>query len=299
MCTGSLFVRAQLVAQAALVVLAVGRAAPAEAAHAEKQERPTDALQALVRELTALQVEVNKEDTRWQEQKAHLETTLSLLEKEKAQLDRDLASAKAEADVTQTERERLVGEIDKAEALLRATDGSVRQSGRRLLRSVEGLPEPLKKPLAAGAARVRDALFGEAGGRSVAERLQLVTAFAADLDRIMSSVHAVKQVLDMPGDERREADVLYVGSAIGYYVFPSEDHAGILMPGPEGWEVSPRDDLAPSVSRALAVFRKEKPAALVKLPMPPGESAPLEVRETTRSDSQAPQGRDDRPGKER
>jgi len=253
---------------AVVAITHVSRAAGA--LHGSRQ-RPTDALQGLVKELIALQVEAKSEDTRWREEKAHLETTLSLLESEGARLDRDLASAKAKADVNRTERERLAAEIEKTESLLRSTDDFVRNAGGRLLKSFEGLPAPLRKPLADGASRVRDALSARTKGRGVAKRLQLVIAFAADLDRTLSSVHAVKQVIDAPGGERREADVLYVGGAVGYYVFPGEDQAGILVRGPKGWGVSPRNDISRAVRRALAIFRKESVAALVELPVPPGD----------------------------
>jgi len=294
---GSLSASARIPARVAFAVFATvvvaAPAARAAGAQSEARQRPTETLQGLVRELVALQVEAKGEDTRWREEKAHLDTTLSLLDSEGARLERNLASARAEADVNRTERERLTAEIEKAESLLRATDGSVRGAGKRLLRTFESLPVPLRKPLADGASRMRDALSAETKGRGVAERLQLVIAFAADLDRTLSSVHAVKQVIDAPGGERIEADVLYVGGAVGYYVFPGEDQAGLLLRGPKGWEVSPRNDLAGAVVRALAVFRKETLAALVELPVPPGDDA------ASAPDSPEQDARDKKTGGER
>jgi len=293
---GNLSIRARIPVRAAFAAVAAFVAAVPSARAAGPQpgarQRPTETLQGLVRELVALQVEAKSEDTRWREEKAHLETTLSLLGSEGARLERNLASARAEADVNRTERERLTAEIEKAESLLRSTDEFVRSAGRRLLKTFEGLPAPLRKPLADGASRVRDALSAETKGRGVAKRLQLIIAFAADLDRTLSSVHAVKQVIDAPGGERREADVLYVGGAVGYYVFPGEDQAGLLVRGPKGWGVSPRNDIARAVGRALAIFRKESLAALVELPVPPGDD------NASGAESPERDARDDRTGGE-
>jgi hypothetical protein len=85
-------------------------------------------------------------------------------------------------------------------------------------------------------------------------------------------VHAVKQVLALAGDRPRELDVLYLGSALGYYVVPGEDRAGWVHRGRTGWVVTPNDAMASEVRRALAIHRKEAPAELVRLPLPPEET---------------------------
>ena len=235
-------------------------------------DRPTDTLQALVRQLISLQVEANEEETRWQEEKAHLETTLSLLEKERAKLAPEIASAKARTDAAMTEREQLAETIGNAEAVLENTDIALRANGERLLNSYNALPDSLKKPLVLAADRVRDALFGEARSRTLPYKLRLVSAFAADLNRFLSSVHTVKEVHEVGASDPVEVDVLYIGGAIGYYVSPLELHAGVIVRTSDGWKVVPRNHLATAVRRALAVYRKEEPAALIDLPVLPGEN---------------------------
>lgn len=267
-----------LTAVVAATLLGLTFAALAATSERNKDEQPTETLQGLVKQLIALELELNQEETRWQEQKAHLEAMLSLLKKEQATLGREIAAAKAKADAAGKEQQRLTQSVADTEALLRQTDDSIRLGGKRILTSYERLPEPLKGPLANAAARVRDALANKREAQTVPDRLRVVTAFAADLSRVLGSVHLVKQVLEgYPGwqePEPREVDVLYLGAAIGYYVSPDGLRAGLVVPGPKGWEVGetdPPDVLVPGVRRAMAVFRKEKPATLVKLPIPPGE----------------------------
>ncbi|MHC4501661.1 MAG: DUF3450 family protein [Planctomycetota bacterium] len=258
------------------------------------KESPAETLKDLVGRLIALEVEANEDVTRWQEQKAHLETTLALLEKEKRQLDESLASAERDAGVARTEREALSRSIGEGEATLAAVDEAVERSGKRFLDSSRRCPEPVRALTEKGAAKVRDALYGKSGALTTAERLQLVSAFSQDCRRMLSTVHALKEVVQLPPDaagrpsdgakattagERIEADVLYLGGAIGYFVTPGDRAAGMIVRSAAGWKVVRRNDLAGAVRRALAVFSKESPPALVELPVVAPADRPEKKRE--------------------
>jgi len=254
------------------------------------KERPTETLKDLVGRLIALEVEANEDVTRWEERKAHLETTLALLEKEKRRLDGSLASAERDAGVFRTEREALSRSIGEGEATLAAVDEAVGRSGKRLLDSFRRCPGPVRALTEKGAAKVRDALYGKSDALATAERLQLVSAFTQDCRRMLGTVHALKEVVQLPPDaegrpsdganaataagERIEADVLYLGGAIGYFVTPGDRAAGMIVRSGVGWKVVRRNDLVGAVRRALAVFSKETPPALVELPVvPPADPA--------------------------
>ncbi|MFC1672256.1 DUF3450 family protein [Planctomycetota bacterium] len=241
--------------------------APLSASAGEKP-LPTDTLQGLVTQLVDLTTETNAEETRWKEEKSHLDTTKALLQKENKKLDEEIAATKTEADVAESRRERLAREIHNSSTILERVDGSVRQTAEKLLESYRALPGPLRTTLAGGAARVRNALSANKESLNAADRFRLVAAFASDVNRTLSSIHAVKQMLK-PGDEtEREMDVLYVGGAVGYYVSPDRSQAGVVKREGAEWQCVPRNDLARTISRAFKIFRKEKSAALVKLPLP-------------------------------
>jgi hypothetical protein len=155
------------------------------------------------------------------------------------------------------------------EELLRRVHETVSKSAVRLLKVSDRLPEPLKKPLSAGAVRMADSTSGDAQPGAVPDAVRRVAAFAADLDRILSSFHLVKELLAVP-DGRREVDVLYAGGVMGYYLFPDRRHAGLVVREHAHWRAVARDAMVPRVREAIAVFRKEKPAQLVSLPVPAG-----------------------------
>ncbi len=246
--------------------------------------RNVPALPARVGELIAREVELGEDENRWREEKAHLRTTAALLERERGELDRRLAAAEEKAGRTASERDELSRRIARAGGVLDSVGGAARAAGRRLLVSNESLPGPLGRMLKDGAARLRDAVFGNAGGDAAAAGapglLQLVAAFAADMRRVQASAHAVSQVLDLGDDGRLpvraaartqtgiEVDALYLGAAVGYFVAPGDRAAGVIARDGNTWKVDRRDELAPAVRTALAVRSKERPPALVDLPVP-------------------------------
>ena len=106
-------------------------------------------------------------------------------------------------------------------------------------------------------------------------RLVFRSSGSGELEEVLVAVHGldtVKQMLETGDGERRELDVLYIGGAMGYYVSPDNSQSGLILRGPDGWKVSPRDGLASAVRHAIKVCRKEAPACVVELPVIPGES---------------------------
>jgi hypothetical protein len=58
-----------------------------------------------------------------------------------------------------------------------------------------------------------------------------------------------------------------VGLGAGYFVNDAGDFAGIGSPGANGWEWTPKPEVASQVKEAIRIYRNEHPAALVSLPV--------------------------------
>jgi hypothetical protein len=261
-------VRKRLVARAlAGVPLLLLLAALGPATGQEAPAPTVEQLRGLVRELTALELAASDEETRWRREKAHLLTTRTFLRQERDALDARLATIRADETTAGEERQVLLDRIAAAEARIRAVDAAVRRCAKALLAVHAGLPDPLRTSLRAGAARLRGALATGAGGTETIERLRLVAAFSADLDRTLSTVHATKQILEIEPGDRREVDVLYLGGAVGFWVGPHGRRAGRIVRAEDGWTVVRRDELAETVKRAVAILAKERPAEMVSLPL--------------------------------
>ena len=75
------------------------------------------------------------------------------------------------------------------------------------------------------------------------------------------------EVRKLPDGSSAEVATMYVGLGQAYYVKPNAPVAGVGRPGPEGWVWTAANEVAERVASAIAVFRNEKPAAYVPLPV--------------------------------
>jgi hypothetical protein len=233
----------------------------------------TDVLRSLVRQLIDLQSEQVKEDAAWTEQKSHLEALVFLHEKEVAGLKKREAEVRKAAEDARAERKKVERRITAMEALLSRMRASIRDEASILLDVYGKLPPLLRTPIAGSAARLRDVANRDAKA-AVPERLRVVTAFAASLHSVLRSAHAGKRVVERAGG-RREMDVLFLGGAQGYYVSPDGKRAGLLVRKGDGWDEIERDEIAGEVREAIAIVKKERPARMIRLPLPRGgEVAP-------------------------
>ncbi len=228
---------------------------------------PAETLQNLVHEHIELQLELQAEIGGWKEEKAHLETTSDLLSKELAQLKELLDAAEGDIDSASTDQASSSSRAVQSENILDSLDQAIEEYARELLEVYATLPSPLATMIGGGATRVRPIAWSRNGMSPAPERLQVATTFGADLQRLLGSIHRVQQVLELEDDLRIEADVLYIGGAIGYYVSPDGKLAGMIVREHEDWVVLPHNDLADVIRTGFAVFSKQRPPELVSLPL--------------------------------
>lgn len=248
----------------------------AAGARSRAQEEPDDSVEvfeSLVEELVDLQLETGREEARWREEQDRLETTLTILSKEKGVLEEEVASLEAELQTIREQDEGLEKRLRDANAVALEIDAAVRTQAQRLLAVHDSLPEPLASPLEVPERGLRQALDSEVASVSDVERLRRVIAFATQLQEVLEGAHAVQEVLDLGPLGRVEASVIYLGCVLGYYVTPDEGHSGLRVRTGSGWESRPRDgDLAGRLRRARALILQEESADLVDLPIEVGGS---------------------------
>lgn len=223
-------------------------------------------LRGLVHELTELRTTASEVENRWREQQAHLETTLALYEEERKALADRLAALEARRQAARAERDALDERITAGEAVLGKVADAVEVAVDRVAAVADALPPSLRLTLAGGLDRLSEGRSDDPTG--VADRLRLLNALSAELDRVLGAAHVVKDVIGSPDGAKREVDVLYLGGAIGYWVGPDDRQAGLLVRRDGAWTPVRRDDLAGEIREAIRIVEKEKPAAILRLPLP-------------------------------
>ncbi|MCX7818230.1 MAG: DUF3450 domain-containing protein [Kiritimatiellae bacterium] len=179
-----------------------------------------------------------------------------------------------EAQIRQTTNE--IGELDvklaesraQRERLVAATAGldeSIARLERRVVGLLERMPAPLRERVQPLSQRIPAP--EAASPPPLAERFQNVIGVLNELQKAAREILVTSEVRTLDGGERIEVTVLYIGLAQAYFVNPAGTVAGVGRPGPKGWTWERDDQLAAAVQAAIAVYRNERPAEYVRLPV--------------------------------
>jgi hypothetical protein len=246
-----------------LCALTVGLAAVLPA---RPEEGTVGELEGLVAQWVGLRQQLAREKRGWDEQQSRLREEIRLLSAEKTALEQEIS----ETDVTASEIEQgRVALLARREAMSRAVSDLaplIERAEVDLGKWQARVPVSLGQTLREALERIPVSGTG-ADRTSLARRLQVVIAAYTEIENLQGGVHAVREVLSLPGRKARELDVLYLGLARGFAVGPDDDWAAVGRPGPDGWTWSPRPGLAPQVRAAMAVLGRRSPAAFVPLPL--------------------------------
>ncbi len=202
----------------------------------------------------------------WSEGKGLLEDRVRIVERETATLREKMA---------QTQRDK--AEADKKLAELHARQEALRQATAGLGAAITGVearvhallaraPEPLREKLKPLSQRIPTA-GGGAVPLTLSERFQNVVGVANEIDKFAREVILASEVRELPGGTRAEVTTLYLGLGPAYYCNLRGDIGGVGMPGQAAWTWYPSNAVAQAVTDAIAVYRNERPAAYVALPV--------------------------------
>jgi len=202
-----------------------------------------------------------RERREWQDGKAALQREIEILEAERAALTNELASFRESATAEEKERAETLREKDELDRALRKLVPLIEAAESNALRLLPILP-----PMLAASLKTSVGEMDKTAGQTAPERLRKLLAFHAQVGAFQSSFHAGAGMIEAES-RRRQCDVLYFGMARGFAVSSDNSWAAVGTPGAGGWSWIPRPDLAARVRQAIDIHRRERPAALVALPL--------------------------------
>lgn len=180
------------------------------------------------------------------------------IEKQIAQTTNEIGELDVKLAEARAQRERLV-------AATAGLDESIAALERRVRALLPRVPAPLRERVEPLSQRIP--AEGAASPASLAERFQNVIGVLNEMQKFAREIQVTSEVRDFGDGGRVEVTVLYVGLAQAYFVNPAGTVAGVGRPGPHGWSWERDDELAPAVQEAIAVYRNERPAVYVRLPV--------------------------------
>lgn len=185
---------------------------------------------------------------------------------------RDLAGAKervaeTEKSITEADRKRaeLVEQSEKlkgASAELAATAAALETRVKELVRR---LPDPIREKIRPLSQRLpEDSAKSEL---PIAVRFQNLVGIVNEVNKFAREITMTSEIRKLADGSSAEVTVVYIGLAQAYYTGGGGKIAGFGAAGPEGWSWTVANEMAPQVSKLVAILKNESPAEFVPLPL--------------------------------
>ena len=134
-----------------------------------------------------------------------------------------------------------------------------------LLKVIKQLPKPLLDLIPAHKDLAKQEQIRTAVQLST--RSRKLKELAQDLQKIQKQSHILKEKLSVDGKEQ-EFRVLYLGSALGYYLSHDSLSAGLIIWQDGKWTTQSHNELASEINKAIAIQQGKTKPELLKLLIP-------------------------------
>ena len=208
---------------------------------------------------------ISKTRSDWQSDKEIMEQTIALYERELKSMEEQLS--KTSTNSTQIEKERLEAEtLQKTsnDALNRAKEFAAGFEAQ-VQKLVPQIPAPLQDILKKDLARIP---ADPANTKMLAaERVQTLVGILNEIDKFNNALNVFSERRKTAKGEEVAVETVYIGLGAAYFVNGSGDFAGMGAPGANGWEWTLKPELGPAVKEVLKIYRNERTAQFVTLPV--------------------------------
>lgn len=208
---------------------------------------------------------ISRTQSDWEGEREMLRQTKALYERELAGVEAQMAQISTNS--TQADRERSTAEqelqqsnmtLEKARAMATELEGTVRALLPRLPAPLLEMLQPILNRLPAADTTTR---------ASATERIQAMVSLLNEIDKFNNAVGIFAEKRRNNKGEEVAVETVYVGLGAAWFVNETGDFGGIGRPGDKGWEWTVEDHVAPSVAEVIKVYRSQRPARFVALPV--------------------------------
>ena len=223
-------------------------------------------LDALVGRWIGLRTTISEEQREWDARKNQWGAEIKLLEQESGALDNEMEKFSGAASAEEQERAKLLArkeamssELEKLKEVLDGAEQDMKGWETRL-------PESLRQPL--------DSLFkalpetqADAEKFEITKRVQTLVSLYTQIENLQHGFHTTREMLEVGNGQRRQVDVIYIGLARAFAVSLDNDWSAVGTPASKGWNWQAHPEHAESVRSAIDVFKRQKAAEIILLPM--------------------------------
>jgi len=217
-----------------------------------------------LKEWVRIESQISSEVSRWNVEKEILLDQIALLEEEKERLTARIEEARTGLGEVTQRRAALTEERDRIKAVTEGMQEPLVLLEERVRVIYQQFPEPLREETSRLYGRIP-----EDPGKtslSVAQRLQAVVGLLNFADKFNTGVQREVEIRSIDG-RQMEVETLYFGLAGAFFSDAGGRHAGIGMPGTDGWTWTETPDHADSIARLIAVYNGTREAEFNLVPV--------------------------------
>lgn len=245
----------------------IGALAGAVALAARAQEPAgEEAVRTAIQKWVEVRQRLAEDRAAWTEGKELLEDRIRIVERETATLHEKTAQTQRETAEARAKLAELRSRQDTLRQATAGLSGGVTNLEARVLALLARAPDPLREKLKPLSQRIPEP-GREVVRLTVSERFQNVVGVVNEIDKFAREIAVTSEVRELPDGTRAEVTTLYLGLGLAYYCNLKGDIGGLGRPDEAAWAWYPSNAVAPAVAAAIAVYRNERPAAYVALPV--------------------------------
>lgn len=228
-----------------------------QTAHAD----PVDKLEKLVDRWLLVERQISELNTHHIEQQNSMEQSLALLNAEYQQLSQVTKNTAKSGDELAQKRADLVQQQSKLELEQQNLATQLTTISQALLSLQVQLPPPLITSWQT---------IGDLNERSLAltDKLQMVLKMTKQLTDFQQRISLHEMAITHPDGQQVWVTQLYLGASQAWFVSKDKTYVGVGYPSSLGWQWTFDNNIdANQVAKAVAIYRKEKPADWITLPI--------------------------------
>lgn len=219
----------------------------------------------------------SKERASWDADKELIMQTMALYERELKAVDEKMS-------VLDTNNVQVAKERAEAEQSLKRSNEALEQMAQfagelevAVTKLIPRLPVPLQedeqfKKLAdrlpaSVTASTTNGVSSATNTVPITVRIQTLVGLLNEIDKFNNAVSIFSEKRKNAKGDEVSVDTVYVGLGAAYFVNDDNDFAGTGTVGPHGWEWATQSELGPSVREVIRIYRNERTARFVPLPV--------------------------------
>ena len=247
----------------AMCILAVGAAAQSGSSGASA--RPVANERTALEEYVKTRRIISREKRDWALDKRLLTNQTDVLKRSVTAAEKVIK----ETNNNREELEKAVAEREAEKARMDAVLGSLEKNlegvEARVRKLLLRLPERLRSQLQVLIQQIPNE--GKQSKLSIDTRYRNVIGILNEANKFNHQIAVFREFHDLPSGKKAEASTLYVGLGRAYYVTDDGKEAGVGGPDGDKWIWVAKNDAAPQIAKAIAMFESKEDPGFVPLPL--------------------------------